>query len=105
MKSNKGIGIIKLIIMILFIALIVATAVYFIRIKYYEARVEIIKTDMLQVQWKVKDYIDKQVVKGEEKKYLGTKLNEIKDDIVLTLLVTKKFTHLYYFLILLKFLQ
>lgn len=89
MKSNKGIGIIKLIIMILFIALIVATAVYFIRIKYYEARVETIKTDMLQVQWKVKDYIDKQVVKGEEKKYLGTKLNELKDDIVLKDFINK----------------
>ena len=67
----------------LFIGLVVALSVYFIRMQYHEARVETIKTDMLQVQWKVKDYIDKQIVKGEEKKYLGTKLSEMKEDLVL----------------------
>ena len=33
---------------------------------------------MLQVQWKIKDYIDKQTVRGEETKYLGTKLSEMR---------------------------
>lgn len=83
MKSNSGIGIIKLIIMVLFIVAIIAAGMYFIRKKYNEVRVETIKTDMLQVQWRIKDYIDKQVVKGEEKKYLGTKLTEMKEDNVL----------------------
>lgn len=83
MKENNGTGMIKIIIIMLFIGLVVALSVYFIRMQYHEARVETIKTDMLQVQWKVKDYIDKQIVKGEEKKYLGTKLSEMKEDLVL----------------------
>lgn len=83
MKRNKGMGMVKLIIMIIFIILIVVSSVYFIKKEYHEVRVETIKTDMLQVQWKIKDYIDKQVVKGEEKKYLGTKLTEMKEDDVL----------------------
>lgn len=83
MKRNKGMGMIQLIVMILFIILIVATIVYFVRIQYHEARIETIKTDMLQVQWKIKDYIDKQTVKGEEKQYLGTKLSEMRNDSIL----------------------
>lgn len=83
MKRNKGMGMIQLIVMILFIILIVATIVYFVRIQYHEARIETIKTDMLQVQWKIKDYIDKQTVKGEEKQYLGTKLSEMRNNSIL----------------------
>ena len=83
MKRNKGMGMIQLIVMILFIILIVATIVYFVRIQYHEARIETIKTDMLQVQWKIKDYIDKQTVKGEEQQYLGTKLSEMRNDSIL----------------------
>lgn len=83
MKSNKGMGMVKLIVMILFITLIVATTVYFVRMKYHEVRIETIKTDLLQVQWKIKDYIDEQTVKGEEKQYLGIKLSEIRDDEIL----------------------
>lgn len=83
MKSSNGMGIIKLIIMVLFILAIIVTGMYFLRKQYHEVRIETIKTDMLQVQWRIKDYIDKQVVKGEEKKYLGTKLTEMKEDNVL----------------------
>lgn len=83
MRSNKGMGMIKLILMLVFIAVVVVAVVYFVIMKYHEVRVETIKTDMLQVQWKIKDYIDKQTVKGEEKKYLGTKISEMKEDIVL----------------------
>lgn len=83
MKKNKGMGMIQLIIMLLFIALIVVTIIYFVGEKYHEAKVETIKTDMLQVQWKIKDYMDTKTVKGEEKQYLGTKISEMKDDILL----------------------
>lgn len=83
MRRNKGMGMIQLIIMILFIALIIATIIYFVRMKYHEVRVETIKTDMLQVQWKMKDYMDTKTVKGEEKQYLGTKISEMKEDILL----------------------
>ena len=80
MKRNKGMGMIKLIVMILFIALIVATTVYFVRMQYHEARVETIKTDMLLVQWKVKSYIDSQIAEKVEIKYLGVKLSEVTDN-------------------------
>lgn len=83
MKRNKGMGMVKLIIMILFIILIVVSSVYFIKKEYHEAQIETMQTDMLQVQWKIKDYMDKQTVKGEEKKYLGTKLSEMKDELIL----------------------
>ena len=71
MKKNNGMGIIKLILMVVLIVVVVATGVYFTRKKYREVKAETIRTDMLQVQWKLKDYIDKQTVKGEEKKKLA----------------------------------
>lgn len=80
MKKNNGMGIIKLFFMVSFIVVVVAMCVYFTRMKYQEAKAETMKTDMLQVQWKLKDYIDKQTVKGEEKKYLGTKVSDLKDN-------------------------
>ena len=83
MKRNTGMGMIKLILMLLFIILIVATTVYLVRMQYNKVKIETIKTDLLQVQWKIKDYIDKQTVQGEEKQYLGTKLSEMIDDPIL----------------------
>ena len=78
MKRNTGMGMIKLILMLLFIILIVATTVYLVRMQYNKVKIETIKTDLLQVQWKMKDYIDKQTVKGEEAQYLGTRLSEMR---------------------------
>lgn len=83
MRRNTGMGMIKLILMLLFIILIVATTVYFVRMQYNKAKIETIKTDLLQVQWKIKDYIDKQTVQGEEEQYLGTKLSEMREDSIL----------------------
>ena len=83
MKKSEGMGMIQLIAIVIFIILIVASTVYFVRMKYHEARIETIKTDMLQVQWKIKDYMDKQTIKGEEKQYLGTKLSEMTSDSLL----------------------
>jgi len=80
MKDNKGMGAIKLIIFVVIIGLIVAMGVYFSRMKYNQARIETIKTDMLQIQWKLKDYMDKQTIKGEEKKYLGEKVSQMQED-------------------------
>lgn len=83
MKNNNGMGIIQLMIIIVVIVLIIATGIYFAKKQYTEARVQTIKTDMLQVQWKLKDYMDKQTVKGEEKQYLGTKISEMNEDILI----------------------
>lgn len=58
--------------------------------KYREVKAETIRTDMLQVQWKLKDYIDKQTVKGEEKKYLGTKVSEMQDNEIIKDFLAKK---------------
>lgn len=66
--------------MVVLIILVIIAGLYFVRKKYREVKAETIKTDMLQVQWKLKDYIDKQTVKGEEKKYLGTKISEMKEN-------------------------
>lgn len=80
MKSNRGMGMIQLIISIIVIAIIAALGVYFLRMKYEQAKVQTAKTDMLLVEWKAKDAIEKQTVKGEEKVYIGTKVSEMKDD-------------------------
>lgn len=80
MKSNRGMGIIQLIISIVVIAIIVALGVYFLRMKYEQAKVQTAKTDMLLVEWKAKDAIEKQTVKGEEKVYIGTKVSEMKEE-------------------------
>ncbi|MGN1326787.1 MAG: hypothetical protein ACI4VQ_01710 [Clostridia bacterium] len=89
MKSNKGMGLISLIIIIAIIVGIVAVSIYFVRLKYNEIRVETIKTDMLQVQWKVKKYMDDQIVNGEEKQYLGTKIIDMQEDIIVKDFLTK----------------
>ena len=81
MRNNKGMGIISLICITALIAVIVAISVYFVRMKYNEAKVQTIKTDMLLVEWKIKSYIDSQTAeKVEEIKYLGKKISEEKDN-------------------------
>ena len=84
MKNEKGMGLIQLIVFVVLIILIVAMSVYFIRMQYNEARVETIKTDMLQVQWKLKDYIDTQTVNGDEIQYLGSKVSDNLQDPLLS---------------------
>ena len=44
MKRNTGMGMIKLILMLLFIILIVATTVYLVRMQYNKVKIETIKT-------------------------------------------------------------
>lgn len=90
MKKNNGMGIIKLILMVVLIVVVTIAGVYFTRKKYREVKAETIRTDMLQVQWKLKDYIDKQTVKGEEKKYLGTKVSEMQDNEIIKDFLAKK---------------
>lgn len=80
MKNNKGMGMIQLIISIIVIAIIAALGVYFLRMKYEQAKVQTAKTDMLLVEWKAKDAIEKQTVKREEKVYIGTKVSEMKEE-------------------------
>ena len=67
MKNNKGMGMIQLIISIIIIALIVALGVYYVRMKYNQAKVQTTKTDMLWWEWRAKYVREKQRVKCEEK--------------------------------------
>lgn len=90
MKSSRGMGLISLIIIIAIIAGVIAASIYFISLKYNEARVETIKTDMLQVQWKVKKYMDDQIVNGEERKYLGTKITDMQEDNLIKDFISKE---------------
>ena len=89
MKNEKGMGLIQLIVFVVLIILIVAMSVYFIRMQYNEVRVETIKTDMLQVQWKLKDYIDTQTVNGDEIQYLGSKVSDNLQDPLLSEVISK----------------
>ena len=88
MKNEKGMGLIQLIVFVVLIILIVAMSVYFIRMQYNEVRVETIKTDMLQVQWKLKDYIDTQTVNGDEIQYLGSKVSDNLQDTLLSKVIS-----------------
>lgn len=83
MKSNKGMGIIGLICLTAVIVVIVAVTFYFVRLKYNEAKVQTIRTDMLLVQWKAKSYIDSQTAeKVEQINYPGKKVSESEDELV-----------------------
>lgn len=90
MKSQKGMGLIQLVIFVVIIIFIVSMIVYFIRLQYNKVQIDTVKTDMLQVQWKIKDYIDTQTVNSDEITYLGTKLSENLQDAILSNLINSK---------------
>lgn len=84
MKSENGMGMIKLFFTIVIIVMAVAGIMYYLQTKYTDVKIETISTDMLQIQWKVKAYIDNQTANGEEISYLGTKVSEMQDDALIT---------------------
>lgn len=89
MKSNKGMGMIQLIIVIVLIVIVVLAGGYLVKTKYGEVRNETVRTDMLHVQWKLKGYIDDKTAKGEEITYLGTKVSESKEDVLIQEFLSK----------------
>lgn len=89
MESNSGMGFIKVIILTVIIAMFVAGGVYFARMQYNQARTKTIKTNMLLVEWKVKEYESKQKVEGKETEYIGTKVSEMQQDTNVKLLIEK----------------
>ena len=80
MKSDKGMGYIPVIIIIIVVAILVAAGVYFIRIKLNEEKIETLKTNMLLIQWKARNYVDTKKAAKEEVTYVGTKVSEIQDN-------------------------
>lgn len=84
MKNNRGIGIISLLIIIVISVIILGIGVNFGLQKYKEAQIKTLNTDMLLVEWKLKAYIDDQKAEGKtEITYLGTKVSEIKENVLI----------------------
>ena len=79
MKSEKGLGMVGLILLMIIIAALVAGAIFFIRVKVNDETVENRREDMLKISWKAADLLEKAKVAGVDPVYIGTKYNEIKD--------------------------
>lgn len=80
MKQENGMGYIKVIILTIIIALFVSGGIYFARMQFNQARTKTIKTNMLLVEWKVKEYESKQKAAGKELECIGTKVSDMQDD-------------------------
>ena len=80
MKKDSGMGIIQLMILIIIIIMLVAGSIYFARLKYNEAKIETIKTNMLLIEWKVKDFIDIATVNKSEDKTVGIKIADMQEN-------------------------
>lgn len=88
-KNNKGMGYIQVIVIIVFVAIIVASGIYYIRMRLNKEYNETIKTNMLLIEWKIKDYKDKKTASKEEFVGLGSKLSEMQDDNIISELLNK----------------
>ena len=90
MKNNRGMGHIKTIILTLIIAASVAGGVYYVRMQYGIAKIKTIRTNMSLIELKAEEYLNKQKAEGkEETNYIGTKLSEIKDNEIVSDLISK----------------
>lgn len=90
MKANSGMVHIKAIILMIIIAVFVAGGVYFVRMKYNEAKIQTIKTNLLLVQSKIKEYEGKQKVSGQEMTYIGTKVSQMSEDEIVKPILEKE---------------
>ena len=80
MRYNNGRGNIKLLLMIIIIAIFAAMGTYFVRLKINQTHIETIKTNMLLVQWKAKNYINTKKAEQKEVEYVGTKVADMLDN-------------------------
>lgn len=79
-KKENGMGHIQVLLLIIIITCLVASGVYFIRTNLNDRRIETIKTNMMLIQWKVKNYMGSKTVAKEEAQKIGTKISEMKED-------------------------
>lgn len=89
MKRNSGMGYIQVIIIIVFIAMLVAGGIYFVRLKLNEEYIETVKTNMLLIEWRVREYKDTKTASGEEISYIGTKMSDMQDDYIISSVIEK----------------
>lgn len=73
-------GHIQLVITIAVILCLVFSGMYFVYVKFHEARIETLKTNMLLIEWKAKEYENARVLAGEEKQHIGTKVSDMQDN-------------------------
>ena len=79
-KKENGMGHIQVLLLIIIITCLVASGIYFIRTNLNDRRIETIKTNMMLIQWKVKNYMGSKTVAKEEAQKIGTKISEMKED-------------------------
>lgn len=79
LKSNKAMSHIQLLLLICVIVAIVISGIYIVKSKMNEEYIETIKTNMLLIQWKIKDLVEINTASGKEMTYIGTKLTDMSD--------------------------
>ena len=81
MKGEKGMTLITTAILVVVIAALVFSIVYYTRMQYAKERLEDIKTDLLLVQAKVKTiYGEYTLEKNKEEVLEGTKLADMQEN-------------------------
>lgn len=80
MKDQKGLTFVGTIFLVLLIAFITFTVVYFVRLQTQKEDLENMKTDLLLVEAKVKKISSDYILKKKDEVLIGTKLSDIKDE-------------------------
>lgn len=89
-KKEEGLTYIAMIFIIIFIALIVFGAIYFVRMQISKEALETLKTNLLLIQGKtelVSQHVD---MKEKDAKLTGTKLTDMKEDEVIKAFLEKQ---------------
>ena len=89
-KKEEGLTYIAMIFIIIFIALIVFGAIYFVRMQISKEALETLKTNLLLIQGKteiVSQHVD---MREKDAKLTGTKLTDMKEDEVIKAFLEKQ---------------
>ncbi len=80
MKSQKGLTLLSTIVLVLVIAFITFGVVYFVKLQTTKEGLEDMKTDLLQVQAKVKKISSDYILEKKDDVLVGTKISDIKSE-------------------------
>lgn len=80
MKSEKGLGIIGIILIIIIIACLITGAVFLINKNIGDEKNDTIKSDMLLIQGACRVLKQNSIVQKNTNMYVGTKISEVNDD-------------------------
>lgn len=90
MKSEKGLTLLGTVILIVIIALMVFSIVYFTRMQADKEKLESIRTDMLLVKAKVQTISGKYTLEKKDEILVGTKLSDMKEEKVINEFLEKE---------------